>query len=360
MAAEHRDWTVAPGELLAELLEERNLTQSELARRMGRPVKTINEIVNAKAGITPQTAIQLERVLGTPARFWLNAETAFRYDLARLEEHRVAESAAPWLHEFPLDDLLRHGLIHPGEPWEQVEEILAFFEVGSPEAWESKWAEPAVAFRASTARSASRHARAVWLRWGERLAEEIDTPPFDSAKLRDALQAVGSLSLISPPAAAAEELVDLLSTAGVTVVFTPELTGTRLSGAARWLGPDRPVIQLSGRYRADDQFWFTVVHECCHLLDRPGQDFADEELDEQGPAADETEARVNALARETLVPSKRLHEFVTKHRADDPAAVKAFARALRIAPGLVVGRLQRDGHLGFEQLNGLKRRFEVE
>ena len=71
MAAEQtnwqRDWTVAPGELLVEALEERGMSQSELARRMGRPIKTINEIVNGKAAITPETAIQLELTLGIRA-----------------------------------------------------------------------------------------------------------------------------------------------------------------------------------------------------------------------------------------------------------------------------------------------------
>ena len=59
-----RDWAVAPGEILQEALEDRDMSQSELARRMGRPVKTINEIVNGKAAITPDTAIQLELTLG--------------------------------------------------------------------------------------------------------------------------------------------------------------------------------------------------------------------------------------------------------------------------------------------------------
>jgi addiction module HigA family antidote len=66
------DWTVAPGEILLEALEERSMSQSELARRMGRPTKTINEIVNAKAALTPETAIQLERTLGIDASFGIN------------------------------------------------------------------------------------------------------------------------------------------------------------------------------------------------------------------------------------------------------------------------------------------------
>ena len=49
-----------PGETLQEVLNERQMTQADLAERMGRPKKTVNEIVQGKAAITPETALQLE------------------------------------------------------------------------------------------------------------------------------------------------------------------------------------------------------------------------------------------------------------------------------------------------------------
>ncbi len=75
-----------PGETLQELLEEKGMTQAELAQRMGRPKKTINEIVKGKAEITPDTSLQLERVLGIPSSFWNNRERAYRESLARKKE----------------------------------------------------------------------------------------------------------------------------------------------------------------------------------------------------------------------------------------------------------------------------------
>ena len=47
-----------PGETLLEILEDRGMSQAELAERTGRPKKTINEIIKGKAAITPETAIQ--------------------------------------------------------------------------------------------------------------------------------------------------------------------------------------------------------------------------------------------------------------------------------------------------------------
>jgi HTH-type transcriptional regulator / antitoxin HigA len=63
---------------------------------MGRPLKTINEIIKGKAAITTETALQLEKALGTPASFWIQREAHFREYLARVEEERVAIQWLPF------------------------------------------------------------------------------------------------------------------------------------------------------------------------------------------------------------------------------------------------------------------------
>ena len=77
------DYAVPPGATLLELLEFLGLTQAELAARAGRPKKTINEIIKGKAAITPDTAVQLERVLGSKASFWNALEGNYRTALVR-------------------------------------------------------------------------------------------------------------------------------------------------------------------------------------------------------------------------------------------------------------------------------------
>lgn len=80
----HRPDTVSPpGETLAEVLEENGMSQAELCRLMGRPCKTINEIIKSKAAITPETALQLEGALGIEAEFWVQREATYRLWLAR-------------------------------------------------------------------------------------------------------------------------------------------------------------------------------------------------------------------------------------------------------------------------------------
>jgi HTH-type transcriptional regulator / antitoxin HigA len=77
------DTVSSPGETLREILEERGMSQAEFAARTGCPKKTINEIIRGKTAITPETAIQFERVLRPPARFWNQRESNYREGLAR-------------------------------------------------------------------------------------------------------------------------------------------------------------------------------------------------------------------------------------------------------------------------------------
>lgn len=84
------DTPVHPGEVLGEELEVRGLTPREVALQMGRPVKTVNEIIRGRRAISPATALDLERVLGISARLWMNLQASYSLDIARLRRARTA------------------------------------------------------------------------------------------------------------------------------------------------------------------------------------------------------------------------------------------------------------------------------
>lgn len=70
-----------PGSVLAEYLEAADMSQTELADRLGHSRKHVNRIVRGHAAIEAPLAIKLERVLGRPAMFWLRLQA--QYDEAR-------------------------------------------------------------------------------------------------------------------------------------------------------------------------------------------------------------------------------------------------------------------------------------
>ena len=64
-----------PGEMLRrEFLEPLEITQTELADRIGVSFPRVNEVVNGKRGVTPDTALRLSRLFGTTPEFWLNGQ----------------------------------------------------------------------------------------------------------------------------------------------------------------------------------------------------------------------------------------------------------------------------------------------
>ena len=66
------------GELIRLEIERRDWTQGDLALIMDRPVKTINQIITGKSGITANTALQLEAALGIEALTWLNLQSLYQ------------------------------------------------------------------------------------------------------------------------------------------------------------------------------------------------------------------------------------------------------------------------------------------
>jgi len=90
MATETRvqsDVAIHPGEILAEELAARTMTQVELAAQMGRPVQAVNEIINGKKAITAGTALELEKALGVPAHVWVTLQGQYELTQARLAQH---------------------------------------------------------------------------------------------------------------------------------------------------------------------------------------------------------------------------------------------------------------------------------
>lgn len=64
-----------PGEmLLEEFLKPMNLSQRDLAEGIRVPYQRVNELINARRGVTPGTALRLAKFFGNSAEFWMNLQ----------------------------------------------------------------------------------------------------------------------------------------------------------------------------------------------------------------------------------------------------------------------------------------------
>lgn len=347
------DTVSPPGETLAEVLELRGMSQSELAERMGRPKKTVNEIVQGKASITAETALQLEKVLGIPAAFWTMREQNYRESIARNLELEGFSRESNWLDEIPYRAMVKLGWItgHKNKAF-QLEELLRFFGVASPTSWSDLWtAHPA--FRHSPTFRSDPGAIAAWLRKGEIEASKQSSLDFNISVFRNVLMRIRSLTR-EMSANFGDFLKEQCSSAGVCIVFVQEIPGTRVWGATRWLSPSRALIQLSLRYKTDDHFWFTFFHEAGHILLHGRRDVF---LEDEDTPSDQKEKEADGFAREWLIPEIKYRAF-RRRGSFSCAAASRFAHELGIAPGIVVGALQHDKLMERFECNHLKKTLE--
>jgi HTH-type transcriptional regulator/antitoxin HigA len=352
------DFAVPPGETLQEMLDHFGLSQADLAERTGRPKKTVNEIVQGKAAITPETALQLEKVLGVEAAHWLGLEQTYRAALARQAERAALEQEVAWLKEIPLNEMIKREWVPKlADKVDQLEAVLRYFGVASAKAWTQVWTgvQQSIAYRKSTKFDSDFAAVATWLRQGELMAAEVKTRTYNPAAFRAALIQVRRLTTRWP---FEEELKALCADAGVVVQFVPEIKGLHVSGATRWLAPDRALIQLTLRGRWQDIVWFSFFHEAAHILLHGKRTVFVEPKDRKTQPLEQDELEADQFATDLLIPPDDYRRFVQQARFT-ATAVTRFAQEIDIAPAIVVGRLQHDNLIGWNHpLTKLKGRYE--
>ncbi|GAF88770.1 unnamed protein product, partial [marine sediment metagenome] len=262
------DLAVPPGELLAEELEARGMTQKELADRTGRPEQKISEIINGRKSITHDTALELEKVLGVSADFWVNLEASYQLTRARLRERSELERQEDWLGFFPVSELQRREYIPKGgDKQHTLAALLKFFGVASFQALQMRQRAILEDYRITPKSKVDEGALWAWLREGTIEARKIETEPYDQRRFLDVLSEIRPLTT-EPVRDSVPKAMQLSASAGVAFVVVKEFPRGGANGVARWLSPDKAMIQLSTKRRWTDIFWFSFYHEAKHVLDR--------------------------------------------------------------------------------------------
>src|SRR3954447_12010896 len=108
------DWASPPGDTLSDLLDERSMTQTELAERLGVSLKHVNRVIKGAASVSAELALGLEKVFGASASFWMTREAHFQADRARQEQREELAGALDWAKQFPIKELRKRELLPRG------------------------------------------------------------------------------------------------------------------------------------------------------------------------------------------------------------------------------------------------------
>ena len=348
------DYTVAPGSVLKERLEVQGISQAEFARRCGRSAKLISEIIAGKARIEPQTALQFEKVLGVDASIWIGIDSIYQIHRARKIEEENAATNLQWAKAFPIRELVnRECFQNPKSASDSVLKLLEFFGSGSVNAWSERYKPADFYWRHSPSHKSNEAALTAWLRLGELEAERQFCKKYNESNFKQATVEIRKLTR-KPIAEALQQTCTLCNKAGVALALVPPLPKTALSGAAWWYSSYKAVIQLSARHKTDDHLWFSFFHEAAHIILHSKKKTY---IDETDGKLTHLESEANDWASNALVSKSSWEQFLAKS-PKSAKTVQKFASEEKIAPGIVVGMLQHEGHLPWSHLNRLKVRYQ--
>ncbi len=348
------DVAIPPGETLLELLESNNMTQAELAERIGFSKKHINEIIKGKSAITAETAVKLENIFSPPASFWTNLEANYREILAR-EKKKQDDEEKKIAKKIPYSEMADYDWVpETTEVKEKVTNLRNFFRVSNLSLILETSAYSA-AFRTANSNQASSLALAAWLEKGISLANKIDTNPFSQNKVKKCISKFRYMTK-KEPNSFYTRLESLLSDCGVALVLVPYLEKTYAHGAVKWLAKDKVMMQLSLRYKYSDIFWFSFFHELGHILLHGKRD---EYIEYDDDKEDFKEKEADKFAANTLIPEKKYSRFIEDGKYDKKSIIE-FAKELEVSPSIVVGRLYHDNILDFFVHSDLRKQYDYD
>jgi HTH-type transcriptional regulator / antitoxin HigA len=354
LTMEKPDWVSPPGHTILSILEERELSIEQFANQIGRSAAVAQRILDGSHTINVELARLLAINLGATENFWIAREHDYRASVEPPEKI-VIKSLPDLLEKLPVSDMQKFGWIEKAlNRDDQTAECLSFFGVSTLAQWQGRYegAFQHAAYRRSTAYASCEVATTAWLRQGEIETDGDEVANWSPEVLEQQIPHFRRLTWYKSPALFLSRLKHAFAKAGVKFAIVRAPKGCAVSGAVRILADDTPHVQLSFRYLSDDQFWFSLFHEVAHLLLHYDKMPI---LENTNLTEDECEREANEFASRAIVPMQHREELLSLGGSRFP--IIKFAKKVGVAPGLIVGQLQHEGLVKFNQMQHLKRRF---
>ncbi len=82
------DLVIHPGETIADLLQERGITQKELALRTGESESFLSDVIQGKKDISKSLASSLQVIFDVPESFWLNLQANYDAEVLTMKKKK--------------------------------------------------------------------------------------------------------------------------------------------------------------------------------------------------------------------------------------------------------------------------------
>lgn len=345
------NWASMPGDTIADILSQKNLSLVDFSRMMHSNVNEVKELLHGFISIDETIAAKLQVALGGSIEYWLNREQFYRHSIERLKEIEGEK----WMKELPLKGMKKYKWIE--KDGNLLDECLAYFGVPDVWTWRKKYSEitTLASFRKSTKLISKVGALSTWVRQGEILSDNIRCKEWNPEKFEASIPQMKALSRQKNPMTFLPKLQSACAECGVALAIAPTPEDCAASGITKFISPVKALILLSFRYKSDDQFWFTFFHEAGHLLLHGNKEVF---IEEENPfiETEKEEKEANEFALNVLLPGD-LKSEITKMTVSEKN-IKALANTANVSLGIIVGQLRFAGRIPQNHYGGFIRRYK--
>ncbi|MBV1758708.1 MAG: HigA family addiction module antidote protein [Dethiosulfatibacter sp.] len=351
-----------PGYYVKEMTEELNISQDELSKRLDTTSKHLSDFVNGKAKLTEELALKLSRVFGTSIELWLNLNNRFIEKIIEIEKQRTSDEECEIARKIDYSFFVNLSILPAKRNiCDKVDELHKFFKVASLKVLSRK--DFLVQYKTAVANVNDVNVinANAWVQTAINIGGQIDTKPFNEAKLKMCIKEIRNMTT-QVPDEFFTRLKDILKECGVALVYLPHLKNCGINGAVKWLNNDKVLLAINNRSKYADYFWFALFHELGHVLQKRKKllivSESSDQMHDKNDLMDRLEHEANQYARSTLIDELAYEKFM-KEEPKNATQILEFSKRYNIHPGIVVGRLQRDGAIGYNQHNDLRVKYDI-
>ena len=339
---------VPPGETIKEQLEYRGMTQKEFAARMKMSEKHISHLLNGEVQLTPETAVKLEMVLNIDADFWNRLESMYREEIIKVNIENSMEEDVKLAKRFPYKEMEALGWVpSTTKISEKVINLRKFFEVIDLSLLDKEQIS-SVEGKKPDLSDKKDLLSMVWIQKARIKARDIETEPINIRKLGNRLSEIKKLTLIQPDVFCGE-IKNILADCGIALVFIPSLRDADFDHKTFLDGNKIVIAFTTGEYDAA-QFWAKMFKEfACLFLGYIGK---------LEILSDEDEQDADIFAGNLLIEHMSFDSFRRKKDFSESSVLK-LAQKLGISPEIVVDRMQSEGLVSDDTLDGMKHKYEI-
>lgn len=353
-----RDLIIHPGETIADVLDARKMTQADLAVRAGVSPVFVGKVIAGKKDISNKFAMGLEYALGIPKSFWLNLQARYNAEILEADEETTITENELEVRK-TLKDIVKHlrekNIIPQNESI--TESILSLRKALKVSNLCNLEKIPSLsAFRINTKSTVNPCVLGAWIRMCQ--INEGDLTGSNAFEPQNVNFLINELKdiMLSDDSDLQNSIKSVLYRYGLDFEIIRHFRGAPVQGFIYKRADDRIKICMTIRGAFADIFWFSLFHELGHLyngdLSRSSH-FLDDGVDKR------KEEAADKFASDKLIDSIEYSKFVSMYKKSPSfELVERFAAQQRIRPFIVIGRMQKEKIISYQQYSTAKSRYK--